>query len=103
MLHEELPQRLSDIFLARVAQHGEFGLIRFENDAVTDVSFASPLNKSLTGYSSPHNGGVNVGMLDGSVRFLGNKVDTKPDGGILQRLGDRADNQEIPSGILTEF
>lgn len=70
------------------------GANRFENDAVTDVSYASVLNGSSTGFSSPHEGGVHFAMLDGSVRFISNGIDSKPEGGLLQFLGNRSDHQD---------
>ena len=71
------------------------GSNRFENDVVTDVSFYSPLNRSLTGFSSFHSGGVIVGICDGSVQFMSNEIDSRPEGGVLQYLGTRAGNEVI--------
>jgi len=70
------------------------GANRFESDTLTDVSFASALNNSLTGFSSAHEGGVHFAMMDGSVRFISNAIDSKPEGGLLQFLGNRSDHQD---------
>ena len=75
------------------------GSNRFENDVATDVSFSSVLNNSMTGFSSAHEGGVHFGMMDGNVRFIANKIDSKPEGGILQFLGNRADSRDVASLI----
>ncbi|MEZ6043047.1 MAG: DUF1559 domain-containing protein [Planctomycetaceae bacterium] len=71
------------------------GSNRFETDVVTDVSFQSPLNQSLTGFSSAHPGGLFVALCDGSVRFLSDEVDSRPEGGVLQFLGTRNGNEVI--------
>ena len=42
---------------------------------------------------SAHNGGANVGLMDGGVRFVADNVDTT----IFSRLGSRRDGQNISS------
>ena len=56
--------------------------------------------KTFTNYNamevyvrSAHNGGANVGLMDGGVRFVANTVDTT----IFSRLGSRRDGQNISS------
>ena len=71
------------------------GANRFENDVVTDVSYQSPLNQSLTGFSSAHTGGMFVCIADGSVRFMSSAIDSKPEGGVLQFLGTRSGGEVI--------
>lgn len=70
-----------------------------ETDQISDGSFISPLNKSLTGFSSSHGGGVNVMLGDGSVRFIADTVEssTTPDGplGVLQKLCNRRDGENV--------
>ena len=71
------------------------GSNRFENDVLSDVSYQSPLNQSLTGFSSAHAGGMFAAICDGSVRFLSNDVDSGPEGGVLQHLGTRSGGEVI--------
>ncbi|MEZ6123713.1 MAG: DUF1559 domain-containing protein [Planctomycetaceae bacterium] len=73
---------------------------RSENDAVTDASFWSPINASLTGYSSEHGNGVQVGLVDGSVRFLDAGVASLPTRGVLQNLADISDGEIVPPDAL---
>lgn len=79
------------------------GSNRYENDVLTDVSYASVINSSATGFSSPHDGGVFVGLVDGSVRFLSNDIESRPNGGVLQHLGNRADGAVIPPDAFGRF
>lgn len=73
------------------------GANKYETDAVTDSSFASPINKSLTGWSGSHAGGVYVLLVDGSVRFLSEKVDSRADGeGVLQSLASINGGEIVP-------
>ena len=76
---------------------------RFETDAVTDASHRSPINHSLTGYSSEHNGGVYVVLLDGSVRFVIDSIDSRADGtGVFQRIAGKSDGAATPSDAFTK-
>ncbi len=78
------------------------GSNRFENDVMTDVSYYSPLNRSLSGYSSAHPGGLFVALCDGSVRFLSNDVNSSAEGGVLQNLGTRAGGEVISGDVFRE-
>lgn len=78
------------------------GSNRFENDVLTDVSYQSPLNQSLTGFSSAHAGGMFVAICDGSVRFMSSAVDSKPEGGVLQFLGTRSGGEVISGDPLPQ-
>lgn len=74
-----------------------------DNDAVTEFSHLSRINKSLPGASSFHPLGVNMLMCDGAVRFVSESIDSGPmtDGNpmrTLQALAGRGDGQ-----VLGEF
>ncbi|MCA9057779.1 MAG: DUF1559 domain-containing protein [Planctomycetaceae bacterium] len=71
------------------------GANRFEHDIVADVSFESAINRSATGFSSPHRGGAYVAMADGSVPFLSEDVASSREGDVLQYLGDRHDSKDL--------
>lgn len=71
------------------------GANRFENDVVTDVSYQSPLNQSLTGFSSAHTEGMFVCIADGSVKFMSSAIDSNSEGGVLQFLGTRSGGEVI--------
>jgi prepilin-type processing-associated H-X9-DG protein/prepilin-type N-terminal cleavage/methylation domain-containing protein len=68
-----------------------------EDDSLTDTSHRSRPNAGWTSYSSRHPNGVNMLMCDGSVRFVINKIDSKPapDMGTFQKLGCKNDNQAV--------
>ena len=78
-----------------------------ETDQLSDGSFASPINKSLTGFSSSHSnglssqrgGGINILMGDGSVQFIADSIESSktPDGpiGVFQKLCNRRDGEVI--------
>lgn len=73
------------------------GSNRFESDAVTDASHQSRINKSFSGYSSEHGGGIYLVLVDGSTKWLSDEVESKPEGGILQAIASR-DGGEVISG-----
>lgn len=66
-----------------------------ENDAVTECSHASRLNRGLTTFSSPHKGIVQFLFCDGSVHSINENIDSKPitqgELGTFQRLANRHD------------
>jgi prepilin-type processing-associated H-X9-DG protein/prepilin-type N-terminal cleavage/methylation domain-containing protein len=68
-----------------------------EDDALTDGSHRSRINAGWYSYSSRHGGGVNILMCDGAVRFVSDKIDSKPgpDLGTLQMLTCRDDGNAI--------
>ncbi|MEO1984686.1 MAG: DUF1559 domain-containing protein [Fuerstiella sp.] len=71
-----------------------------ESDVLADGSFASPINRSDTGYSSRHaNGIVHFLLCDGSARAIHERIEsnnnTGHDMGILQKLSSRNDGQII--------
>ncbi len=73
-----------------------------ETDQVTDTSYGNEINSGLNSFSSPHRGGANLLLCDGSVRFLSDQVDSQPPGkgrnavgGVFQFLGSRNDGQVL--------
>lgn len=67
-----------------------------ESDVVSDGSYASKFNRSDTGYSSRHLGGMLMFLLcDGSVRPVHESLDSKPELGMLQKLSARNDGQPV--------
>jgi prepilin-type processing-associated H-X9-DG protein len=68
-----------------------------EDDTVTDCSHASRPNAGWSSYSSRHEGGVNMLMCDGAVRFIMNAINSKPspEMGIYQKLACKNDGQPI--------
>ena len=79
-----------------------------ESDVVSDASFASPLNRSETGFSSRHANVINFLMCDGAVRTVPITIESLPydpktkETGALQKLAGRADNTTIqfPEGTF---
>lgn len=66
-----------------------------ESDVVSDGSFASTLNGSETSFSSRHNGGIYFVICDGSVRFIRSDIESRPTGGIFQKLCSRNGGEVI--------
>jgi prepilin-type processing-associated H-X9-DG protein len=71
-----------------------------KSDVLADGSYASPINRSDTGYSSRHaNGIVQFLMCDGSVRAIQEGIDsndkTGRNMGVLQKLSARNDGNPV--------
>ncbi len=71
-----------------------------ENDAVSDTSHSSRINRGLTSFSSRHLGGSHFAICDGSVRFISEKIESTARGGpremgSYQKLGARNDGLPI--------
>jgi prepilin-type processing-associated H-X9-DG protein len=68
---------------------------RNENDAITDCSHHAQLNKSITSFSSRHPGGANFLMGDGRVVFISEKIESKSELGVYQKLSQRDDGEPV--------
>ncbi len=67
-----------------------------ENDAVTETSHASRINRTLASFSSRHRGGSHFVLCDGSARFVSEKIESRAwaddeEPGTYQKLGARND------------
>lgn len=75
------------------------GSNEFENDVMTECSYASPLNRSITSFSSRHRGGVNFLIGDGQVRFISDAISTARSPGdplgVYQKLANRSDGMRV--------
>ncbi|HUG20615.1 MAG TPA: DUF1559 domain-containing protein [Planctomycetaceae bacterium] len=71
---------------------------RNENDAISDCSHHSRINRSITSFSSNHPEIVYFALCDGSVRPVSEKIDSSDDEknpDLFQKLADRADGSPI--------
>ncbi len=71
-----------------------------ESDQVTDTAFGHEPNAHIDAFSSQHRGGVHIAMADGAVLLLNENVDSRPQDGTYQLLGNRDDRKvlgEIPT------
>src|SRR5262245_503532 len=68
-----------------------------EDDTLTDGSHRARPNAGLFSFSSRHGEGINILMCDGAVRFLADRIDSKPGPqlGVLQILATRNDGLPI--------
>lgn len=79
-----------------------------ESDVVSDASYASPINRSETGFSSRHMGVINFLLCDISVRAVPLTIESLPsnpksnEAGVLQKLAGRADGMPVhlPEGTF---
>ena len=73
----------------------------YEDDQVTDSSFGNEINSGDNSFSSRHPGGANFLIGDGAVRFISEKIDSRPEdpgapaGGTFQRLSHRSDGKVV--------
>lgn len=72
----------------------------FEDDQVTDCSPGNEINSGDSGYSSFHGGGANFLLVDGSVNFISEDIDSREgtgrDMGVYQRISSRSDGVAVP-------
>jgi prepilin-type processing-associated H-X9-DG protein len=99
VFHGDRPARLSEI------THGPSNTILAVELASSGIAWAEPKDLTedefLDGWksrklASAHEGGMNVLMADGSVRFLSDKTDAAT----LRRLIEKADGKPLPEGSL---
>lgn len=71
---------------------------RNENDAISDCSHHSLLNRSITSFSSSHQGLVQFALCDGAVRSVSEDIDSSKDEenpGTFQKLAQKDDGFPI--------
>jgi prepilin-type N-terminal cleavage/methylation domain-containing protein/prepilin-type processing-associated H-X9-DG protein len=71
----------------------------FENDQVTDCSPGNEINSGFAAFSSRHGGGANFALVDGSVRFISETIESRAgtgaEMGTYQKLSQRNDGQTV--------
>lgn len=71
------------------------------DDSVTDCNNGSKVNAVIHSFSSLHGDGANFLLVDGSVKFLLNTIDSKEGAntpnGVYQRLSHKSDGNPIPA------
>ena len=72
----------------------------FEDDQVTDCSPGNEVNSGDFSYASFHAGGANFLLVDGSVHFISENIDSREgtgrDMGVYQRISSRSDGVAVP-------
>jgi len=66
-----------------------------ESDQVTDTAFGHEPNAHVDAFSSRHRGGVHIAFSDGAVVLLNENVDSHPQDGTYQLLGNRDDRKVL--------
>lgn len=69
-----------------------------EDDTLTEASHRAQINEGWHAYSSLHGGGIHILLCDGAVRFINEKIDSKPAPvfGVWQILAGRNDGMVLP-------